>query len=117
MATVRATCISSSCGDILVKTQDVKILIHESSATAGNYSYAIRCPKCGLMTVKSANEKIVKVLSGAGVRKVLVTTPAELYESVRYTTRSPISYDDLIDFHELIQKDNSWMHTVMNKSS
>ena len=93
MAIIRATC--GDCGDVEMTTADVWVKVRDDES--GTYSF--RCPVCHAVVTKPAEAHIVELLVSSGVRWSNWTQPAELEE---HPGGLPISYDDLIDFHDLL---------------
>ena len=103
MATIRASC--PGCGDVELTTKDVRVLL---CSTTNEGSYAFRCPSCRLAVSKPAEARVIDVLVSSGVRLSVWHMPAELDEP---KTGAPINYDDLLNFHEILQKDD-WLAKV-----
>jgi hypothetical protein len=101
MATIRASC--GDCGDVELTTRDVEVRVC-SDDNRGTYSF--RCPVCRMAVVKSAEPRIVELLVASGVRLSTWRLPAELSET---REGEPISHDDLLDFHELLERDDTWL--------
>jgi predicted RNA-binding Zn-ribbon protein involved in translation (DUF1610 family) len=97
MATIRASC--PDCGDVELTTADVSVRVCDDT-NAG--TYAFRCPHCTMMVVKPAETRTVDLLVASGVAFSTWRLPAELSEAHH---GEPISHDDLLDFHHLLQDD------------
>jgi len=97
VTTIRATC--PTCGDVQLKTSDVTVRV---CADDNRGSYCFRCPDCGFGVAKEADSRIVDLLVSSGVRMEVWHMPAELWEPKAGTR---LSYDDLLDFHLLLQRD------------
>jgi len=108
VATIRASC--PTCGDVELTSRDVTVQV---CATNNQGSYAFRCPECLLAVSKLAEQRIVDLLVSSGVRLSVFSMPAEL-EEPRYGP--PISYDDLLDFHLLLQEDG-WFDRVLTPTA
>ena len=93
MAIIRATC--GECGDVEMTTADVWVKVRDDES--GTYSF--RCPVCQVVVTKPAEPHIVELLVSSGVRWSAWRPPAELEE---HPGGLPITYDDLIDFHDLL---------------
>jgi hypothetical protein len=105
MATViKASC--QECGDVELAVDDLCVRV---CAEDEQGSYVFRCPTCQMSVVKPAEQRIVDLLVASGVELVEWRLPAELYEAHH---GDPISHDDLIDFHHLLQQDD-WFRTVV----
>ena len=104
MATIRASC--ADCGDVELTTRDVEVRVctHDNQGT-----YSFRCPSCDLVVVKTAEPRIIELLVASGVRLSTWSLPAELSEPHR--DGEPISHDDLLDFHALMQSDD-WIDNL-----
>ncbi len=98
MATIRASC--SECGDVELTTADVHVRICDDNNVG---TYAFRCPHCTMMVVKAAESRTIDLLVASGVSFTTWRLPAELNE---VHVGEPISHDDLLDFHHLLQDDN-----------
>lgn len=103
MALIRATC--NECGDVELRSRDLRVRI---CSDTGEGSYHFRCPVCRMVEVKSADDKIVDILVAAGVRCQEWHLPAELRER---RVGEPISHDDVLDFHVLLD-DDGWFETL-----
>lgn len=92
---IRASC--ADCGDVELTTSDVVVRVcsHDDTST-----YVFRCPECRRSVVKPAERRIVDLLVASGVDLQTWTLPAEMYEPRPCV---PITHDDLIDFHRLLQ--------------
>lgn len=101
MATIRATC--GDCGDVELTSAEVsvRVCIDDNSG-----SYTFRCPRCTMAVVKTAEPRIVELLVASGVRMSTWSLPLELSEP---RMGSPITHDDLLDFHEILSGDDSWI--------
>lgn len=97
VATIRASC--PTCGDVELTSRDVSVQV---CATNNQGSYAFRCPECRLAVSKMAEQRIVDLLVSSGVRLSVWSMPAELDEP---RAGAAFSYDDLLEFHQLIQED------------
>lgn len=104
MAIIRASC--PDCGDVELTSRDVTVRVN-SSTNEG--SYAFQCPECQLAVSKAAEPRIVDLLVSSGVELYVWTVPAELLEE---RTGPVISYDDLLQFHYMIQEDN-WLDKMI----
>ncbi len=101
--TIRASC--TECGDVELSTGDltVRLCSHDNQG-----SYVFRCPGCQMSVVKPAEPRIVDLLIASGVSVDTWDLPAELFEA-RPTV--PLTHDDLIDFHRLLQEDG-WFEVL-----
>jgi hypothetical protein len=105
MATViKASC--SECGDVELSTGDMMVRVCTQVDQA---SYIFRCPSCRMSVAKKAERRIVELLVASGVRIERWDLPQEMFEE---KLGSPISHDDLIDFHRLLQADD-WFDELL----
>jgi len=104
MATIRASC--TECGDVELTTDDVTVRV---CADDNRGSYSFLCPSCRMAVVKAAEPQIVELLVASGVRLNTWRLPAELAEP---RSGRPITHDDLLDFHDLLADDPTWMHQL-----
>ncbi len=101
MATIRASC--PDCGDVEFTTRDVQVRV---SAPDGSGTYAFSCPGCEVTVVKAAESRTIDLLVASGVAMAPGEPPAEVQE--RPIFDDPITHDDLLDFHQLLHRDDSW---------
>jgi len=105
MATViKASC--QECGDVELGVSELRVRVCTSD-TQGTYVF--RCPSCQMSVTKPAEPRIVDLLVASGVELIEWQLPAELFEPHR---GEPITHDDLIDFHRLLQSDG-WFDVVV----
>jgi predicted RNA-binding Zn-ribbon protein involved in translation (DUF1610 family) len=97
VATVRASC--PTCGDIELTTRQVQIDLCE---TTRETTYSFQCPACSVRVAKPASEKVVGVLTDAGVRVQTWRMPALGDDR----NGPPVSYDDLLAFHFQLNDDD-----------
>ena len=97
VATIRASC--PTCGDVELTSRDVSVQV---CASNNQGSYAFRCPQCAVAVSKMAEQRIVDLLVSSGVRLSVWSLPAELDEP---RAGDPLDYDDLLEFHRLLQED------------
>jgi hypothetical protein len=106
MATViKASC--QDCGDVELGVRDLEVRV---CAQYEQGTYVFRCPSCQMSVVKAAEPRIVDMLVASGVQLVEWKLPAELFEP---RGGDPITHDDLIDFHRLLQ-DEDWFHALLS---
>jgi hypothetical protein len=99
MTTIKATC--PACGEVDLTADDILLRI---GATQSVNTYGFTCPDCGKFVEKSADDRIVRLLLSGGVMPVPVHVPAEALE---VHTGPQFTYDDLLDFHEMLERDDS----------
>ena len=101
MAKIRASC--PDCGDVELTTRDLIVRVCSDDDSG---SYTFRCGICQTLVVKAAERHIVDLLAASGVEVRVWALPAELRER---PTGAPITHDDLLDFHVLLQDDEAWL--------
>lgn len=101
---IRASC--GDCGDVELTTADlvVRVCLHDDTGT-----YVFRCPACQMSVVKPAERRIVDLLVASGVQLQAWELPSELREP---RPSVPLTHDDLIDFHRLLQ-DDGWFDSLL----
>jgi len=87
-------------------TRDVEVNVRVD----GSGSYSFRCPGCTLLVVKPAEARTIELLVASGVRASSGDVPAEVRE--RGDAGQPITHDDLLDFHDLLHRDDSWQTSL-----
>lgn len=100
MATIRASC--EECGDVELTTADVRVRVCIND-NRGEYSF--RCPACAMTVVKPAEARTIDLLVASGVVMDTWSLPAELDEM---KFGSPITHDDLLEFHDKLHDTSSW---------
>lgn len=106
MTTIKATC--PGCGEVDLTADDILLRI---GAHTGTNTYGFSCPDCGDFVQKPADERIVRLLLSGGVMPTLLHVPAEALEP---RTGPPITHDDLLAFHELLESDD-WLDDLTNR--
>jgi uncharacterized Zn finger protein len=104
VTTIRASC--PTCGDVELTTRDVTVRV---CAADNRGSYSFRCPDCRGMVSKEAEPRVVDLLVSSGVELHVWQLPAELFEAKR---GEPLTWDDLLDFHDLLKGDD-WFDAVV----
>lgn len=87
---IRAEC--SECGTVDLFPRDIVIV-----DWATEYGYRVYC-QCGAVTYRKCGERIVSLLIGARVDVQCIDLPA-----IETGNGDPISYDEAIDFHNLLE--------------
>lgn len=98
MATIRASC--PTCGDVELTTADVRVRVCMDDDRG---EYLFRCPICRMAVVKGAEARTIDLLVASGVALDTWSLPAELQEP-HYG--APITHDDLLDFHAILQDED-----------
>lgn len=94
MATIKATC--PCCGDVDLTPRDVHVTV---AAAFGWSRYEFSCPTCHETVTRDADDEIVMLLAGAGVRVDRISIPDEAVEErVLQATAPALTTDDLLDF-------------------
>ena len=107
MARIEASC--PQCGVVSCRPKEFEL---RQWVGTGIY-YVFRCPKCRNMVQKPADERAIAVLQAQGVRSRLWAPPAEMQEE----RNGPIlTYDDLIDFHDLLEQPD-WFDALRREHS
>jgi hypothetical protein len=98
VATIRASC--PTCGDVELTSGDVTVLV---CSTTNVSSYAFQCPTCDVAVTKPAEPRVVDLLVSTGVKLSVWQLPAEMQE---VHDGPPINYDDLLEFHFELRRDD-----------
>jgi predicted RNA-binding Zn-ribbon protein involved in translation (DUF1610 family) len=99
MTTIRATC--PSCGEVGLTPDDIDLRVDEGGEES---FYAFDCPACYSNVRKPADERIVQLLLSGGVEK-RGAEPAPKAPEPRFDYPA-ITYDDLLDFHALLETEH-----------
>lgn len=117
MTRIRATC--PSCGEVDLRPDDIRLEIvgdSPSDVCDGSY-YAFSCPDCAGTVTKPADDRIARLLRSGGVvvtyRSAAPHLDAEIARAVALLDHPegmpiapPLTRDDLLDFHLLLQGDD-----------
>ncbi|HVF53289.1 MAG TPA: hypothetical protein VNC78_06730 [Actinomycetota bacterium] len=106
MTTIKATC--PSCGEVDLTADDVILRIGAGPVVN---TYGFSCPTCGDFVQKNADDRVVRLLLSGGVMPTLLHIPAEALERKE---GPPINHDDLLQFHEMIERDD-WYAELMGR--
>jgi len=71
----------------------------------GSSAYTFQCVECGAAVHHDIGPAVCDLLRSAGVQRVEWRWPAELAER---TDAPLLTVDDLLDFHLLASRDDSW---------
>jgi hypothetical protein len=100
VTTIKATC--PTCGDVDLSPSDVTVTV---ARELGWSTYTFRCVQCSDAVCKPADDEVVQLLTGAGVRVERMDIPTEYLEAqVLSRTSPPLTGDDLLDFHLWIDR-------------
>lgn len=106
MAQLRATC--PACGAVELPPQSIDF--QWCSYAPASY-YCFECPSCGSEVRKAADGTTAQLLISGGVRPKLWHLPLEALE----VHAGPLlTYDDLIDFHEVLLQDD-WFEALVER--
>ncbi len=97
MTTIRATC--PTCGEVGLTPDEVEL--HVDPTGHRQASYCFDCPSCLELISKPADERIVRLLASGGV-PVREWREAEGPAGIGGPS---LTYDDLLDFHDLLDSD------------
>lgn len=107
MATIKATC--PACGEVSLTPDDLELWIFPDEADAD--FYAFDCPDCEQRVEKPADARIVGLLRTGGVEP----RQAAAHPEAPPDGLPPITHDELLDFHQLLQRDD-WFDAVVAAS-
>ncbi|CAN5703406.1 hypothetical protein BH18ACT15_BH18ACT15_15220 [soil metagenome] len=107
MTTIKATC--PQCGEVDLAPDDIRLTIGTSDKR-----YGFSCPTCSDYIEKAADDRVVRLLLSGGVLPVVMDVPAEVLEPK--AGGSPISPDDLLEFHELLATDG-WFDALRSTTA
>ena len=105
MTTVRAQC--PACGDVSLKIDDLTVLVCSDEDIPSAYRF--RCPGCEQTVQREASPRIVDLLMSAGAPHETWSWPAELAE---HRSGPPLTPDDLLDLHVLLE-DDTWFQQLV----
>lgn len=94
MTTIKATC--PTCGDVDLTPADVTVTV---AYALGWSTYTFRCATCWDAVCKPADDEVVQLLTGAGVRVERLEVPLEYLEArAQAGQAAALTADDLLDF-------------------
>jgi hypothetical protein len=104
----------TTCGFVVLDAQDVELRIGGPGADAGG-EIVFRCPICLRRFRTEVDAQTARGLQRAGVRGTQPTATAEKREGhpENPPPGPPLTFDDLLDFHELLESD-SWLERCAN---
>lgn len=108
MTTIRATC--PTCGEVELTPDDIELRVC-TYAPASFYQFD--CPLCGDQVQKPADDRVVQLLISGGVSASVWQLPDESNESHEGPS---FTFDDLLDFHLLLQSDD-WFERLQQVRS
>lgn len=109
MTRIRASC--PTCGDVDLRPGDIQLEVvqTERGDVANGSIYRFSCPTCTDLVTKPADKRIVKLLSTGGVA---MSVRDKVPPHPEDPPRGPaFTYDDLLDFHDLLA-DDGWMELL-----
>ena len=108
-ATFRVKC--TTCGEVVLGPEaiDLQWCSHQP---ASFFRYA--CPTCGEANTRPADGQIAKILVVAGVKPTYWHLPAEALES---HDGPPLTSDDILDFHLLLERDDWFEHLTQQRAA
>jgi predicted RNA-binding Zn-ribbon protein involved in translation (DUF1610 family) len=115
MTTIRTTC--PRCGEVDMSPESILLSIRDR---AGEGSYRFSCPTCMDMIEKPADRKVVALLLSAGVElageagEEAEHAPEAPEHPESYRPGPPLTIDDLIAFHFLLQDDDAFLRALLS---
>ena len=94
---VHANC--PNCGVVECQASEVTIRCY---AEAMQNTYRFRCPECHSWIARTAGPAVVTMLLQSGAQVETARLPREIHE--RSVVATPISDDDVIDFHQALEQ-------------
>lgn len=122
MTRIRATC--PSCGEVELTPVEIELRIVGTSTqdVHDGSAYAFDCPTCCDEISKPADARIVALLAGGGVPTTFLDDPVIARQLAEARARlshpegifagPPLTLDDLLDFHELLQTED-WFDSLV----
>jgi hypothetical protein len=117
MTTIRVSC--PHCGAVDLTPEEVRLrIVGTLERVVGPDShYAFTCPSCCEQIAKPADQKVADILRSGGVEAEIVDEAAAGLAHPEDPPAGPmLSFDDLIDFHVLLE-DDDWFDRLLELSS
>ena len=111
---IRASC--PSCGEVDLRPADVTLhVIRRDDGDVGpGSSYRFACPDCTELVTKPADERIAQLLTTGGVEIENEGQRREMLLHPEFPPEGPeLTVDDLIDFHQLLERDD-WFDLLVS---
>jgi rRNA maturation protein Nop10 len=102
VTTIKATC--PRCGEVQLTPRDIELRV--CTHAPASY-YVFTCPQCCEDVQKPADDRIIQLLISGGVRATVWELPEEVLEP---RTGPPLTHDDLLDFHLLLERPDWFDH-------
>jgi predicted RNA-binding Zn-ribbon protein involved in translation (DUF1610 family) len=110
MTAIRAKC--PTCGHVDLAANEISLLLHASGDTG---MFGFTCPECRAQIDRPATRKVAALLIAAGVEPFRMDEDAEtlapelpLEDLPPYPAAPPLTLDDAIAFHFLLE-DDAWV--------
>jgi hypothetical protein len=105
MTTIRAKC--PTCGDVDVAADSISLALHP---TRDQGEYSFECSLCESIVTRPASRRTAALLIAAGIEPteagIAAPEPTLAYDDLSPDpTASPLSLDDVIAFHYLLEDD------------
>jgi len=108
VTTIRATC--PTCGEVELTPDDIELRV--CTYAPASY-YRFDCPLCRVEIQKPADDRVVQLLISGGVSATVWELPDEVREG---REGPPLTVDDLLDFHLLLEQD-TWFDSLLKVQS
>lgn len=102
MTTIKTNC--PACGEVDLTPADIEL--HTAAGSEPGSFYAFGCPECRLFVRKHADQRVVRLLVSAGVSRVVPPATGR-------PDGPPLTYDDLLDLHDLLATDG-WFDDLLD---
>ncbi|WP_205745774.1 hypothetical protein [Egibacter rhizosphaerae] len=106
MTTIKATC--PHCGEVSLTPADIDLRVDPGEPEDASYGFV--CPDCAAAVRKPADQRIVRLLVSGGV-EVRDPEPEPLEQR---PAAPPLTRDDLLDFHRLLESDDWFQQLLTN---
>jgi hypothetical protein len=100
MAIVLLKMKCNQCGDVLVKVEDITLILQEDGRSGG---YQFVCPSCFDVVERWANERELTLLRTSGVSIIYERDDGRRRRRRISVAAPPLTLDDLIDLHFLLE--------------
>lgn len=109
MTTIKATC--PGCGEVGLMPGEIELRVDRSGGGASFYAFT--CPSCLDVIRKPADDRAIRLLISGGVHILSLeatpapdATPEATPAPAERFDRPPVTHDDLLDFHGLLERDD-----------
>jgi hypothetical protein len=101
---IHGTC--PACGDVILEPRHVELITTAGLGVHGPCEIRFRCPVCTEDFRARVEAAVARALWRVGARHTVLARPPDERHPEDPPAGPPLTYDDLLTFHELLESDN-----------